>query len=56
VLVSSLDKILTSNKRHFKAVKIGRGRLGNKNGTFGVSQKHAQEEEDLWEIILNLVN
>jgi ankyrin repeat protein len=50
VLVSSLDKILTSNKRHFKAVKIRRGRLGNKNGTFGVSQKHAQEEEDLWEI------
>ena len=51
VLIESIIMVLNSNKREFKAVKIGKGRLGNKQGTFGVSQKHAQEEENLWKLI-----
>ena len=51
VSVSSLKRVLRSKQRDFTAILSGKARLGNENGTFGVSQKHAQEEEELWDII-----
>ena len=49
--VKSLKKVLKSNKREFVAKKTEKARLGNQRGSFGVSEKHAQEEEQLWTLV-----
>jgi hypothetical protein len=48
VSVQSLKQILNTRVRHFKAVSKEVARLGNENGSFGASEKHAQEEEPVW--------
>ena len=51
VEVEGLKRAIHSSYRHFTAIKGDMVRLGNKDGTFGVSQKHAQEEEVIWDIV-----
>lgn len=51
VTVKSVKKLLRSKKRNFEAKKIGKERLGNPEGSFGVSEKHAQQEDELWELV-----
>jgi hypothetical protein len=51
VTVKSVKKVLRSKKRNFEAKKIGKERLGNQEGSFGVSEKHAQQEDQLWELV-----
>lgn len=42
VTLKSLKKLLLSSERTFKAKSLGKKRLGNLNGTFGVSELHGQ--------------